>query len=497
MTFDELITAVDNFAWGPTLVIFSLGCGLLFSIALKFPQIRLFKEMVRCSFRNKKGKAGLIPFQALSIAIGGRVGTGNITGTASAIMFGGPGAVFWMCAMAIVCSASAYIESALAQIWKRRVNGEYAGGPSFYMEKGLGSSWMAGFYGFVSVVFLIIFAGVQTNAFSSIVTTSYDVSPLTVAIGYTLLLVFVIFGGSKVIASVADKVVPFMSIAYVGVALLLILINLSHVPYVLSLIVSSAFSTHAVFGGMVGTSISWGVRRGVFSNEAGLGTGAWVAGCADVSHPARAGLSQVFSVFISLCICLATSLMILVTESYSVVSSDGSYVVQHIQGGYDVFVTEAINSTVQGFGSFFITAAMGLFTFTTIMAYSMYLSRIYYYFFSDCLDKPIVKAVNIAINAATVALGFVGPLVHSTLIWNMASALCGLLSLVNLACLAFLYKPGIATLRDYERQLAKGIEPVFIPERCGIKGAEYWNQIIKEDYPEELSAYQKAFAKKS
>jgi AGCS family alanine or glycine:cation symporter len=135
VTFDELITAVDNFAWGPTLVIFSLGCGLLFSIALKFPQIRLFKEMVRCSFRNKKGKAGLTPFQALSIAIGGRVGTGNITGTASAIMFGGPGAVFWMCAMAIVCSASAYIESALAQIWKRRVNGEYAGGPSFYMEK--------------------------------------------------------------------------------------------------------------------------------------------------------------------------------------------------------------------------------------------------------------------------------------------------------------------------------------------------------------------------
>lgn len=125
MTVSEIITAVDNFAWGPVLIIFSLGCGLLFSIALKFPQIRLFKQMLNCSFKNKKANSGLTPFQALSIAIGGRVGTGNITGTASAIMFGGPGAVFWMCVMAVICSASAYIESALAQVWKRRVNGEY------------------------------------------------------------------------------------------------------------------------------------------------------------------------------------------------------------------------------------------------------------------------------------------------------------------------------------------------------------------------------------
>lgn len=187
--------------------------------------------------------------------------------------------------------------------------------------------------------------------------------------------------------------------------------------------------------------------------------------------------------------------MILVTESYNVVLGNGVYVVKHIAGGYDVFVTTAINTTIQGFGSIFITAAMGLFTFTTIMAYSMYLSRIYYYFFSDQLDKPIVKVVSVAINVATVTLGFIGPLVHSTLIWNMASALCGLLSLVNLACLALLYKPGIATLRDYERQLAKGIEPVFIPENCHIKDAELWHTIIQEDYSEELSAYHQAFPK--
>ena len=493
MTVSEIITAVDNFAWGPVLIIFSLGCGLLFSIALKFPQIRLFKQMLNCSFKNKKANSGLTPFQALSIAIGGRVGTGNITGTASAIMFGGPGAVFWMCVMAVICSASAYIESALAQVWKRRVNGEYAGGPSFYMDKGLKCKPIAAFYGIVSVIFLIIFAGVQTNAFSSVASSSYRIPPMAIAVCYTLLLIVVIFGGAKVIAGVADKVVPFMSVAYVGVALLLILINITKVPSMIALIFTSAFSANAVFGGMVGSAVSWGVRRGVFSNEAGLGTGAWVAGCADVSHPAKAGLSQAFSVFISLCICLATSLMILVTNSYNVVQGDGTEVVSHISGNYDVFAAEAINTTVNGFGSIFITVAMFLFTFTTIMAYSMYLSRIYYYFFSNRINNPTVKFINIGINVATIILAFVGPLVSSTTIWNLASALCGLLSLVNLACLGLLYKPGISTLRDYEEQLKRGIDPVFIPERCGIQGAELWHTIIAEDYADELKAYKQAF----
>ena len=167
--------------------------------------------------------------------------------------------------------------------------------------------------------------------------------------------------------------------------------------------------------------------------------------------------------------------------------------VEYISGNYDIFTTEAVNTAISGFGSIFIAVAMFLFTFTTIMAYSMYLSRIYYYFFSDHIENKSVKFVNIAINVATVVLGFIGPLVGSATIWNLASALCGLLSLVNLACLALLYKPGVATLRDYERQLKKGIDPVFVPERCGIQGAELWHKIIAEDYADELAAYKKVF----
>ncbi len=495
MSISGIITSIDNFAWGPVLIILSLGSGLLFSIALKFPQIRLFKQMINCSFKNHKADSGLTPFQALSIAIGGRVGTGNITGTASAILFGGPGAVFWMCVMAIVCSASAYIESALAQVWKEKVNNEYAGGPSFYMDKGLRFKPAAVFYGLISVVFLIIFAGVQTNAFSSVASVSFHIPPIIIAICYTILLIIVIFGGAKSIANVADKIVPFMSVSYVGVALILIIMNISRVPAMFGLIFSSAFSTNAIFGGIVGSAISWGVRRGVFSNEAGLGTGAWVAGCSDVSHPAKAGLSQAFSVFISLCICLATSLMILVTNSYNVVDGAGNWLVNQVSGDYDIFVSTAIDSAFPGFGTIFIAIAMFLFTFTTIMAYSLYLSRIYYYFFSGKTDNKYVKMVNVGINIATVVLAFLGPLISSATIWSMASAMCGLISLVNLTCLILLYKPGVATLRDYERQLAKGLDPVFVPEDCGIEHAELWHKITAEDYSQELEAYQRAFAK--
>lgn len=497
MSIGEIITAIDNFVWGPSLIVLSLGCGLLFSIALKFPQIRLFKEMVNCSFKKGNNKTGMTPFQALSIAIGGRVGTGNITGTASAIMFGGPGAVFWMTIMAIVCSASAYVESALAQVWKCKYGNEYAGGPSFYMDRGLKFKPVAIMYGLISVIFLIIFAGVQTNAFSSVASVSFNIKPLTISICYGLLLILVIFGGAKIIANVADKVVPFMSISYIAVAIILILYNITKIPSMISLILSSAFSMNAVFGGIVGSSISWGVRRGVFSNEAGLGTGAWVAGCSEVSHPAKAGLSQTFSVFLSLLICLATSFMILVTDSYNVVSISGEFIAKNINGNYDVFTALSIDSMINGFGTVFISIAMFLFTFTTIMAYSMYLSRIYFYFFGKFSDKASVKFVNFAINLATVILGFLGPLIKSTSIWNLASAMCGLISIVNLVCLLLLCKYGIATLKDYERQLEKGLDPVFIPKDSGFENADLWTKIVNENYKKQLDEYNKVFLEES
>ena len=493
MNIAGLITSVDNFVWGLPLVIFSLICGLLFTIVLKCPQFRLFGQMVRCSFPKKKANSGMTAFQALSIAIGGRVGTGNITGTASAILFGGPGSIFWMCIMAAICSASAYIEASLAQVWKQKSEDGVAGGPSFYMDKGLNAKPAAIFYGTLSIVFLVIFAGLQTNAFSSVATVSFGIPPIAVAIAYTILLAIVVLGGASRIANVADKIVPFMSIAYVGVALIILILNFQKIPSVLALIVTSAFSANAVFGGIVGSAVSWGVRRGVFSNEAGLGTGAWVAGCSDVSHPAKAGLSQAFSVFICLFICLATGLMILITGSYNVVDSTGVFIFENVKGNYDIFATVAVDSMVPGFGVIFISFAMFLFTFTTVMAYSVYLRGVYHYFFSEPAQGHMIKKVGLAVNIAIVVLAFFGPLISSQTIWSLASTLCGIIFLINIVCLVFLYKPGVAVLKDYERHLRKGIDPVFIPENCGIKNAELWHEIIEKDYSEELKAYREAF----
>ncbi len=493
MTIGDIIGAIDTFVWGPVLVWFCLICGLFFSVAMKFPQIRLFKEMLRCSFGDNKSETGITGFQALTIAIGGRVGTGNITGTASAILFGGPGAIFWMWLMAIICASSAYIESALAQIWKQKAGNEYAGGPSFYMEKGLKAKPVGMFYAIFSIVFLVIFAGLQSNAFSSVASLSFNISSIAIAVAYTVLLCAVIFGGAKQIAKVAEKAVPFMSILYVAVAIIMLIVNFKQVPSMFAMIISSALNMNAFFGGLVGSAIAWGVKRGIFSNEAGLGTGAWVAGCTDVSHPAKAGLSQAFSVFISLLICTATALMILCSGCYNVLSPDGSYLVSNVIGDSSQFTAMAVDSLVPGVGAVFIAIAMFFFTFTTVMAYSVYLNSINRYLFKRDIDGIRAKKTMLYINLATVVMAFAGPMISSATIWNLASAMCGIISIVNVGCLVLLYKPGIATLKDYERQIKKGIDPVFIPENCGITNADVWKEIIQQDYAEELCAYQKTF----
>ncbi|MBU5310986.1 alanine:cation symporter family protein [Tissierella carlieri] len=493
MAIDDIIGVIDTFVWGPVLVWFCLICGLIFSLAMKFVQIRLFKEMIKCSFGGNKSETGMTGFQALNIAIGGRVGTGNITGTASAILFGGPGAIFWMWVMSIICASSAYIESALAQIWKQKAGNEYVGGPSFYMEKGLKAKPVGMFYAIFSIIFLIIFAGLQSNAFSSVASLSFNIPSIVTAVAYTVLLSAVVFGGAKQIARVAEKAVPFMSLLYVAVAIIMLIVNFKQVPSMLAMIVGSALNMNALFGGLVGSAVSWGVKRGIFSNEAGLGTGAWVAGCTDVSHPAKAGLSQAFSVFISLLICTATALMILCSGRYNVLSPDGSFLVSNVVGDSSQFTAMAVDSLISGGGAVFIAIAMFFFTFTTVMAYSVYLNCINRYLFKSDIDGVRAKKSMMYINLATVIMAFAGPLISSATIWNLASAMCGIISIVNVGSLVLLYKPGVATLKDYERQIKKGIDPVFIPENCGITNADIWNEIIRRDYADELAAYQKAF----
>ena len=482
--------------WGTPLVIICLTAGMFFSLIMKFPQIRLIKDLITTSFKGTGKGEKLSPFETLSIAVGGRVGTGNITGTASAIFFGGPGAVFWMWIMCLIGTASSFAESVLAQIWKERDSSEFYGGPPFYILKGLKIKPLATLWASVALFFTIIFSGVQSSSFVAVASYTTNIDPVIWGLIFTVPLAILVLGGAKRIAKASSIIVPFMSIAYVLASLIVVVMNISQVPAVFGMIFRSAFTPGAVFGGAFGTVISWGVKRGIFSNEAGLGTAPLVAGRAETSHPAKIGLSQSFSVYIdTLVICTATALAILLSGCYNVSGVSGELLVQNMPGvEYSQFAAVAFDSIIPKWGSLFLTFVLFLFNFTTISSYPVYLgSNKHFLFGRDGNEKRAANAMKL-VNISIIVMAFLGSIVSIDTLWNLASALSGLMSFINIICCILLYKPVVATLKDYEKQKKKGIDPVFVPENCGIENAELWDTIVEEEYKEELAAYKKTFS---
>ena len=280
----QIIDFLGGIIWSKALVFLCLGAGVYFSVALKFPQVRLIKDMVGQLFGGKTSKAGVSSLASFSMALGGRVGTGNIAGVASAIGFGGPGAVFWMWTIAFLGAGSAYVEAALAQVYKEEMDGEYRGGPQYYIEKGLGQRWYALIFALSAIVAMGFFLpGVQANSIAAAMDVAFGIPAWLSGAVVAGLLGLIIFGGVKRIGLVAEILVPFMAVAYILVSLVIIVLNIDKVPEILSLILSSAFSTNAAFGAIIGQAIMWGVKRGIYSNEAGQGTGPMAAAAAEVS----------------------------------------------------------------------------------------------------------------------------------------------------------------------------------------------------------------------
>ena len=280
---------------------------------------------------------GVSSFQAFAMSVAGRVGTGNIAGVATAIAMGGPGAVFWMWAIAFLGAGSSFIECALGQVYKEEINGEYRGGPAYYIEKAMGKKWYAVLFATATVIGMGIFApGVQSNSIAAGVTNAFGLSPIITGAITTVLLAFIVFGGTKNLGKVAEIVVPFMAIAYIIVALIVLAVNITAVPSMFALIIKSAFGADQAFGGIVGYAIQWGVKRGIYSNEAGQGTGPQSAAAAEVSHPAIQGLVQAFAVYFdTLFVCSATAFMILSTGKYNVVNPAGGFIVENsTRNGY-------------------------------------------------------------------------------------------------------------------------------------------------------------------
>lgn len=476
----EIIDFVNGIIWSKALVFLCLGAGVYFSIVLKFPQVRLIKDMVLQLKGGKSSGAGVSSLQSFSMALGGRVGTGNIAGVASAIGFGGPGAVFWMWAIAFLGAGSAYIESALAQVYKEEMDGEYRGGPQYYIEKGLGQRWYAIIFAISAIIAMGCFLpGIQANSIASAMTNAFGIpAPVTGGI-VVVLLGLIIFGGVKRIGRVAEIIVPFMAIAYMLVALVIIVVNLDKVPGVFSLIFTSAFSTDAAFGAIIGQAIMWGVKRGIYSNEAGQGTGPMAAAAAEVSHPAKQGLVQAFSVYVdTLFVCSATAFMILITGMYNTVDGAGGYLynnpVLNNAGPGPLYTQSAVDTLVPGLGSSFVAIALFFFAFTTLMAY-------YYYCESNVayLSKRI-KNHKLIFNVTRVVLlimVYIGAINSAGQVWALGDIGVGLMAWLNIIAIILLTKTGMATLRDYEEQKKAGLDPVFDPKKLGIKNAELWDKI--------------------
>lgn len=485
--------AADDFFWSQVMIYGCLLAGIYFSVLMKFPQVRLIKDMINQIFTGKSSAEGYSSFQTFSMALGGRVGTGNITGVASAIFFGGPGAVFWMWAIAFLGASSAFIESSLSQVWKEEIHGEYRGGPAYYIEKGLKSRPLG-----IAFAILTVFGcglalpGIQSNAFSQAAAHSLEMSPWVSGFIYTVLVAYVVLGGGRRIAKWAEKIVPFMAIAYIILAFVILFAHADKIVEIFKLIFSCAFNMNAAYGAVFGLAIQWGVKRGVFSNEAGQGTGAQASGSAEVSHPAKQGLVQAFSVYVdTLLVCSATAVMILATNAFNVAdpANVGGFLAQNLPGiEKSNFTQEAVNNVLPGFGGGFVAVALFFFTFTTVLAYAFYTDSSIGYLFKKDTSGSGYKYAIILSRIAIVAMTFIGAVSSVDVVWNFGSAAVGAMAWFNIIVIVLLTKPGIATLKDYEAQKSMGLDPVFIPSRCGIKDAELWDKIVSRTYSKERAA---------
>ena len=492
---ENLTNTINGYLWAWPLVALALCSGLWFSIRMGFPQIRRFRDMLKYLFRSTDSKEGISSFQGFAMALGGRIGVGNIAGVATAIFYGGPGAVFWMWIIAFVGAGSAFAESSLAQAYKTKVNGEYRGGPAFYIELGLKSAPLAMIYAIFSVLM---------NGFTGMTIQSCNIAdswhnafgiPTVVTGGIVAgLVALVLFGGMRRIGKVAEYVVPVMAILYILIALVVMFTNYNRIGTMFGWIFSCAFNMNAVFGAIWGQAIMWGVKRGIYSNEAGMGSGAHAAASSEVSHPAKQGLAQAFSVYVdTLLVCTATAIMILSTNMYNIQGVKGMIVegLPGVEPGVG-YTQAAINSWIPGFGSVFIAIAIFSFSFTTLLSFAFFADADMTYLLRHMKDEKKQRRYVAAILTLATIVIWVGATRSSVVAWNVADIGLGLCSWVNFIAIILLSPKVFAIFRDYERQRKLGLDPVFEPEDCGIENADLWKEITQEKYSDLLDAKHRA-----
>ncbi len=465
----DFLNAVDSFLYYPILLVVLVVGGLYFTARTGFVQIRLFKEACSLVVEKPAEEKGVSSFQALMVSTASRVGTGNIVGVSTAICLGGPGAVFWMWLMAIVGAASAFIESTLAQIYKRKdTDGSAYGGPAYYIEYALGQRGLA----MVFCVFLILTYAFGFNLLASYNLQStfaaysfYETIPTPAIVGLILavLVAYCLFGGGKRIVNVTSLIVPIMGITYILVSLIVILMNYENIPAMFSAIFADAFDFKSIFGGMAGSCMIYGIKRGLYSNEAGVGSAPNASASAMVSHPVKQGLVQTVSVYIdTVLICTATGLMCL---------SSGVEANKIVSGA--PYVQNAISTVFGVAGHVFITLAMILFAFTTLLGNLYYVDNAL--IFMNGNKKPSDKFMKVFYIGCSIVV-FAGAVMPMEACWALADITMGGMALINIPTCMILGGVAIKACKDYEKQKKEGKDPVFIAKNIGMDDSklDFW-----------------------
>ena len=472
---EAFVNYLNGIIWSSALIYLCLGTGLYFSLRTRFLQVRHFGHMLKIMREGKSSEAGVSSFQALTMSLSGRVGTGNIAGVATAIAIGGPGAVFWMWTVAFLGASTAYIEATLAQIYKELDdNGSYRGGPAYYIEKAMGQKWYAWTFAVATIIAMgFCLPGIQANSSVAAMNNAWEIPALLTASVLAIGLALIVIGGVKRIANFAQVVVPVMAAGYILIAFSVVFLNIDMVPTVTKLIINSAFGLDAGYGAIIGMAVAWGVKRGVYSNEAGQGSGPHPAAAAEVSHPAKQGLVQAFSVYVdTLLICSATAFMILLTGLYNVEGADGTYLYQGLPG-VDVgpaYVQAAFDTVMPGFGSSVLAIALLFFAFTTIVAY-YYIAETNVMFINRKVNRPWLANL---LKVLVLTSVMYGGLKSADLAWALGDVGVGLMAWLNIVAIIILQRPALVALKDYEQQLDAGIDPSFDPEALGIAKADFW-----------------------
>ena len=465
-SLDNAINAISSVLYQPYIVpLLLVLAGIIFTVQTKLIQFRLFGESIRVIKEKPVNLGATSSFGALMVSTASRVGTGNIMGVSTALCLGDPGAIFWMWITAILGGASAFVESTLAQIYKKRgKDGSFYGGPSYYMQDALGKHWL----GVIFSVVLILTYAVGYNMLAAYNTqdtfsgfTFYgEKTPYVIGLALAVLFGICVFGGGKRLTRVTEILVPVMGILYVAVSLIVVITHIGSLPKVFSVIFSSAFDFRAITGGFTGSCIMWGIKRGLYSNEAGMGSAPNAAAAADVSHPVKQGLVQMLSVFIdTLLICSATAFMCLFSGVEPTADAAGA-----------AYIQASTRAALGNFGPIFIAAAISLFAFTTLLGN--------YYYTEGCL-RFIMKhepgtGFMITYRLCTTVLVFLGAVISAGLAWDTADLLQALMVLINIPVILVLSKQAFRAMKDYEAQRKNGKNPVYRASENGIKGCDHW-----------------------